>query len=100
MLIGEPEPALLCQPRIGMAMHGGMKSGWMVCTSTRSGLTPACELNNLLKQNTQLKADLACQVPKSTQAAIGKSSEYLPNSHLSLNPNRPLVALRTILIRK
>jgi hypothetical protein len=52
VLIDEPEPALLCQPGIGMAMHGCVRSGSMGRTSTRSGLTPSCQLTNLLRQNT------------------------------------------------
>jgi hypothetical protein len=36
-----------------MAMYGCVRSGLVGRTSTRSGLTPPCQLNNLLRQNTQ-----------------------------------------------
>jgi len=51
VLIDEPGPALLCQPGIGMAMHGCVKSGSRGRTSTRSCLTPSCQLTNLMRQN-------------------------------------------------
>ncbi len=51
VLVDKQEPALLCQLGIGMAMHGCVGAGWMGRTSTRSGLTPLCQLNNLLRQN-------------------------------------------------
>jgi hypothetical protein len=35
-----------------LAMHGCMRSGLLGRTSTRSGLAPSCQLNNLLIQNT------------------------------------------------
>ena len=47
----KPEPALLRQTGIGMAMHGRVRSGLVGRTSTRSGLTPPCQLNNVLRQN-------------------------------------------------
>ena len=47
----QPETALLRQTGIGMAMHGCVRSGLVGRTSTRSGLTPPCQLNNLLRQN-------------------------------------------------
>jgi len=46
--IDEPKPALLRQTGIEMAMHASVRPGWMGRTSTRSGLTPPCQLNNLL----------------------------------------------------
>jgi hypothetical protein len=48
----QPEAPALCQAGIGVAMHGGVRSGLLGRTSTRSGLTPPCQLNNLLRQNT------------------------------------------------
>lgn len=46
-----PETALLCQAGMGVAMHGGVGSGLLGCTSTHDGLTLSCELNNLPRQN-------------------------------------------------
>jgi len=51
VLENKSESALLYQPAIGVAMHGSVRSGSMVHTSTRSGLTPSCQLNNLLRQD-------------------------------------------------
>jgi hypothetical protein len=36
----------------GLAMHGCVRSRLLGRTSTRSDLTPPCQLNNLLRQNT------------------------------------------------
>jgi hypothetical protein len=47
----QAETALLRQTGIGMAMHGCVRSGLVGRTSTRSGLTPPCQLNNVLRQN-------------------------------------------------
>jgi hypothetical protein len=38
----KPETAPLGQAGIGVAMHGGVRSGLLGRTSTRSGLTPLC----------------------------------------------------------
>jgi hypothetical protein len=47
----QPETAPLRHTGIGMAMPECVRSGLMGRTSTRSGLTPPCQLNNLLRQN-------------------------------------------------
>jgi hypothetical protein len=47
----QPETAFLRQTGIGMAMRLCVRSGLVGRTSTRSGLTPPCQLNNLLRQN-------------------------------------------------
>ncbi len=50
VLLVEPEPALLCQQGMGMAMHGCARSGSLGRTSNRCGLTPVSQLKNLLRQ--------------------------------------------------
>ena len=45
------ETALLRQTGIGMDTHRCVRPGLVGRTSTRSGLTPPCQLNNLLRQN-------------------------------------------------
>jgi hypothetical protein len=48
VLIDEPEPTLLCQPGIGVTLYGSVRR-LMGRSSTRSGLTPSCQLINLLR---------------------------------------------------
>jgi hypothetical protein len=71
VLVDESEPALLCQPGIGMAMHVCVRSRLGSRTSTRSGLTPDCQLNNLLRQNSKAKvAALVAHVEELEPPAI------------------------------
>jgi len=51
VLISKPQQAFLCHSSILMALYGCVSSGPMGRTSTRSDLTPPCQLNNLLRQN-------------------------------------------------
>ena len=51
LLDHHPETVSLCQAGTWVAMHGCMKFGLLGRTSTCSGLTPACQLSNALKQN-------------------------------------------------
>lgn len=48
----KPVTPPLCQAGIGMDMHGSLRYGSMGPTSPRSDLTLACQLDNLLRQNT------------------------------------------------
>lgn len=50
-LADQSQAAPLGQAGIGMAMHGGVRSGLVGRTSTRSGLTPHSPLIDLLRQN-------------------------------------------------
>ncbi len=49
----KPVAPPLCQAGVGVAIHGCVKSGSMGRTSTRCDLTPACQLNNVLRQNNE-----------------------------------------------
>ena len=51
MLDHQPEAPTMYQAGIGVDAHGGVRPGLLGNTSTRRGLTPPCQLNNLLRQN-------------------------------------------------
>ena len=51
VLVDQTQAAQRRQAGIGVAMHGGVRSGLVGRTSTRSGLTPRWPLINLLRQN-------------------------------------------------
>jgi len=51
MLDYQPQWSPLSQACIGVDMHGCVRSGLLGRTSISSGLSPPCQLNNLLRQN-------------------------------------------------
>jgi hypothetical protein len=51
----QPETALLRETCIGIAIHEIVRSWLVGRTSTRSGLTPTCQLNYLLRQTSDYR---------------------------------------------